>query len=1024
MDVLGKIIAVILIVFLVFLHPLQYIYETNDTGISSYVSAKGTEFIDKICDSGTFTVKEFEDFKSQIGGTGELYDVTLAHTHLVTGVEESASIRPDSIQCLSIGNSTGELQLMSAGSEQSHSHTDDCYAGATIGSETCCPGKFLFKKEERRNVTGQTVPGNQGTIKINGQYVDDDITIWLAVYQCDTCGEYLNHLYCLYGWQEVLFSMVFISDDVPSITVDGQVPGRQPRTFSLMDLIKIRCTDASWYEGYLYYLFYYGEKLPPNKYGEYYASVCSDLQKYTWGVGTYLDTDGIKDAVIEICNMMGYSPADIEGTHYADDKVRVDLTRVKYSGWYDLCAQYNQYRVYLDRSIGHEGWADEHSYYYAEFFECMDLCEHYPVLPDRTVCDQIVQSILPAEPNQTIKQGEEMDRTAIVTYLNGDTKTVTCSSSFSSNTIADGQNATLCYDGYAKAADVTSDTKTTFTCNVSVNVKSPKRLSSIQANLMTNKINRYEEFPIRNLTLKFDNGEEMTVEQGWQIQGFSNSSGGHQTVTVSYQYEGVTCSTNVSIFIRQLAAITVNMASTTITKYDEFPITDLKLTYNDGTTEAVDSGWEIDHFINNTKGTYNVVVSYTVLDITCYDYVTIHVHNLTRICQQCQEEYELNDHDYDEGCPYCKEEIDHLELSQTSITLNRGEGLDGIIVSAVYKDGHKQVVEGWLSDFQPNILGTQSVTITYGRCDIQLLVTNNPTVVCPVCGQSYELNEDGSNPGCPHCAEQVVSITASPTEVRVRYGESLSIQVMATYQDGHSARITDYTTNFDNHQEGMQIVSIYHKGFSTTITVEVIRHMEICPICNQTYDPIEQPVGCPECRKALISFTAHSFGGGNKVQMGSNLLLELSLLYRDNHREMKYNGYSVENYDANTLGMQNVTVRYEHLSCNLTIEVVNTLLKTTCRNGHIYALNDDGTDPGCPYCSDSNQAVSNTYLSITYTDEILKKLYEDGQYDIPEGDYISITISRRDPLVKVNSLLHLHILKTNPKFTYGGKNIE
>ena len=80
-------------------------------------------------------------------------------------------------------------------------------------------------------------------------------------------------------------------------------------------------------------------------------------------------------------------------------------------------------------------------------------------------CGQIMVSINPTHPTQTIYNGDRIITTATVTYLDGSTNVVICSSSFNNNQIGYGQIATITYYGLNS-----STTKQTFTATVILNI--------------------------------------------------------------------------------------------------------------------------------------------------------------------------------------------------------------------------------------------------------------------------------------------------------------------------------------------------------------------------------------------------------------------------------------------------------------------------------------------------------------------------------------------------------------------------
>lgn len=557
---------------------------------------------------------------------------------------------------------------------------------------------------------------------------------------------------------------------------------------------------------------------------------------------------------------------------------------------------------------------------------------------------------------------------------------------------------------------------------VMVNVQSKKTLSSITVNLSKDIIDLNEAFPITSVTLHYDNGEQETVTSGWSVTGFNNTVGGSQTVTVSYTKGTITKSADVTIFIRKLQSIQANVSTYTVQKYTELPVKSLTLTYNDGITQNVTSGWSYSGYDPNARGEYNVNVQYQVNGVTCSTDVTITVTNLICACPFCGKNYECDDNDVDNGCQDCKEKIVHLEVNPSFLTIQRGGALD-IVVEAVYRDGHQSKVSGWTSNYDSDRLGGQIVTIQYQEMQAKITVRVVERELCPYCNNYYEYDSE-SEAACPYCSKQIVALSVTPDDLKVNYGEQLSITVTATYLDGHTQVVTDYDSTYDRYSIGVQYIKISYGSIFAQIIVEVVKPSITCSICNREYDGSIYTSGCPYCSREIVSIHASLINARTKVQLGSDLILRVVVAYRDNHREAKYSGYTVEGYDCNLMGVQTVRVIYHTYSCTLTIEVVNEMTKVVCPNGHVYSLNEDQSNAGCPYCVTESANKEMSYLKISYTDEILEKLEQEGVYLIPSGDYISVTIRHRETKNSGNPLRQLtkmDVLYVKKEYAAGGE---
>jgi hypothetical protein len=173
----------------------------------------------------------------------------------------------------------------------------------------------------------------------------------------------------------------------------------------------------------------------------------------------------------------------------------------------------------------------------------------------------------------------------------------------------------------------------------------------------------------------------------------------------------------------------------------------------------------------------------------------------------------------------------------------------------------------------------------------------------------------------------------------------------------------------------------------------------------------------------LVGINARLRNGGTQIQCGSELSLAIVLIYKDGHRIITYNGWTVEGYQSDVLGIQLLNVSCQGLHTSITVEVVNFLSKTTCPNGHVYYLNEDGSDLGCPYCNDVENAThSQHYMSCAYTDTILEEVYANGIYYFEDGDYITISVTSKSTsyLRKLQNMFNF-ITLVPAKYSYGGQ---
>lgn len=452
------------------------------------------------------------------------------------------------------------------------------------------------------------------------------------------------------------------------------------------------------------------------------------------------------------------------------------------------------------------------------------------------------------------------------------------------------------------------------------------------------------------------------------------------------------------------------------------PAYTIQVNYDDNTKKVITEGYTKAGF-SYGAGTKTVSFTYTENEVTVSATVVILVRRNTKTCVNGHT-YELDDYDNDYGCPVCVTILKSISAAPEYLTLKKGSDLP-IMLTATYMDEHTGIISsGWTSSFDNTKLGNQLVTVSYEGKTAFVSVQVVESLVCPICGREYEPGIDGTDPGCPVCSKLAVSIAATPEKQVVPIGEELSLEVAATYKDGHHEYVDDWSSNFNPFKVGTQKVSVFYESVTTEITVIVESETETtCPVCGTVYNPILYPNGCPSCSQIVEGIEARLRNGGTQVQLGSELSLTIIQIYKDGHRVITYNDWIAEGYRPEESGEQEITVYWRDLKTTLTIEVVNSLSKVTCPNGHVYYLNEDGSDPGCPYCNDpAESSQSRNYSDCVYTDTILQELYANGTYYFDEGDYVTVSITPKTVsyLQKLKNMFSL-VTAVKPKYSYGGR---
>lgn len=614
-------------------------------------------------------------------------------------------------------------------------------------------------------------------------------------------------------------------------------------------------------------------------------------------------------------------------------------------------------------------------------------CGLTEVLP---LCSQVVMNIAATNPVQTVNKGGSIITTATATYLDGHTATVNCTSNFNPNLVGT-QTVTLTYSGLVGNAKTTG----TRTCTISVTVVDQNAPSSLSVVPSATTVYNGTQ-PAYTVTLTYDNNTTKVLTSAQYTKTGWSTGPGVNTVVFSYTENGKTVTASVKITVKpNLSSISAAPATAYMERYTEVSLA-VTARYEDGTSKPV-TGWNISGLNKANLGSQLVTITYTENNITKTTTATVIVTNVTKICPICGTRYEMDAQDRDSGCPVCNSKIISIIASPISVTVSKGEVLP-ITVQAVYLAGTRSVVTGWTSNYAANVLGLQEVTITYQGMQTTIMAdVRDNRKTCPICSKSYPINEDGTDPGCPSCTTEVISITASPKQVTIERHQPLNLTVMATFRDGHIGLVTGWSTNLAADTAGTFDISVFYKSATDHITVIVLGEGRMhCIYCGLDYSFYDYPEGCPLCYKTVVGIEASLRNGGTTVPYKSDLNLQIVLIYKDTHRVLAYTGWTVSGYRPDLLGMQTVTVFCNGFSTTLTIEVVNALPENICPNGHEYYLNADGSDPGCPFCIlDTIKDNAVFFFDNTYTSDIVEILYADGIYYLQHGDYLTITVTQR-----------------------------
>jgi len=286
-------------------------------------------------------------------------------------------------------------------------------------------------------------------------------------------------------------------------------------------------------------------------------------------------------------------------------------------------------------------------------------------------------------------------------------------------------------------------------------------------------------------------------------------------------------------------------------------------------------------------------------------------------------------------------------------------------VWASYIDGTNRILnsnEYTVTGFDASRTGTQNVTISYTEAEIteSAAVCVNVTPLqreCRRCHNVYELNHDDSDPGCPFCKENIAGIEVVPDYIEITQGESLPVQVIATYEDFSKEAVEGWTSNFNPERVGLQIVTVEYGGYARDITVWVRERLITCPVCHSEYPASES--SCPVCGERVVGISVDP----QEITVNQYDPISLTVTaYFANGDSRIVNEWSIDR-DASTPGVYIATVSYKGVSATVKLNVLSVFSTECPVCGLIYDISK--SPKGCPVCSEELVGIEAYLLSGT-----------------------------------------------------------
>lgn len=232
------------------------------------------------------------------------------------------------------------------------------------------------------------------------------------------------------------------------------------------------------------------------------------------------------------------------------------------------------------------------------------------------------------------------------------------------------------------------------------------------------------------------------------------------------------------------------------------------------------------------------------------------------------------------------------------------------VAKVTYQDGSTSYVV-CTTNFSTNApINSATATLSYTDAFGNILTRPITVTVIPktktcVHGHIYNLNIDGSDPGCIYCNNWVSNIqiiNPTTTTMTITIGTTMQdngIKILVTYMNGHTETITTgYIDNLDKSYLGTKQVTFGYKGVTTQLLVTTICAKMTCDICGYVYNlyPDGTNPGCPRCISKTPIFTGNVLEEDKAVY--TNEILDE--LYTDGK-------YSFNNGDTLTIKIYNRT---------------------------------------------------------------------------------------------------------------------
>ena len=590
-------------------------------------------------------------------------------------------------------------------------------------------------------------------------------------------------------------------------------------------------------------------------------------------------------------------------------------------------------------------------------------------------CESVVDiTVVPAKTQYT--KGEALKTSGTIIQVKKQNSTVSYEltdnisiSGYNPNTVGT-QTLTATYRGL----------KLTFT----VTVIAPT-VTKIAVKTMPTKTQYYigESFAQSGLTLTatYSDGSTKTISSGFTCTGFSSSTAGTKTITVSYTEGSVSKTTTftVTVIAPTVTKIAVKTMPTKTQYYigESFAQSGLTLTatYSDGSTKTISSGFTCTGFSSSTAGTKTITVSYTegsVSKTTTFT-VTVIAPTVTKIAVKTMP-------------------------TKTQYYIGESFAQSGLTLTATYSDGSTKTISSGFTctGLSSSTTGSKTITVTY----------EGKTTTFTVSVVAATLSK--------------IAVKNMPTKTTYYVGDSFNqsgLTLTATYSDGSTQTITSgfSCTGFSSTTTGTKTITVTYEGKTTSFTVTVIPA------------PVTLTSVSVKTKPTKTTYTL----GESFDQSG----LTLTATYSDGSTKTISSGFTCSGFSSSSAGTKTITVTYEGKTTSFTVSVnpatviltsiaVKTLpTKTTYTVGEPF--DQSGLTLTATYSDGSTKTVSSGFTCAGYSSTTAGAKTITVTYQGKTTSFaVTVTEKSPDPIIRIHNYVSSKTVDYRTKITFAVDPIQ